>query len=130
MGRGVLVNLTGGSPTSRQIDPTRPTLVVVHGVNPFHPRCHYTVAERYAEVVAARFGATVNVLAWDWNADTMPSLYPPIVDRHAIEQGRALGHALLHTGVDPLSLHVLGQSEGCLVATSACGSIRDATTSA
>ncbi len=124
---GVLVNMTGGARTNRPIDPSRPTLVVVHGINMFHPYWHYTVAERYAEVVAGRYGGTVNVLGWDWNADTLPGLWPPRVDRHAVEQGKALGQALLNAGVDPSRAQVLGQSEGCVVATSAVREMRDRT---
>lgn len=123
--RGVLVNLTVGAADRRAIDPSRPTVVVVHGINPFHPFYHYTVAERYAEVLGRRFGAGFNVLGWDWNADTMPNIIPRIVDKHAIGKGQALATAIQQAGINPASLHLIGQSEGCIVVTSAARALQD-----
>jgi hypothetical protein len=117
--RGVLVNLTLGSRGNAPIDPSRRTVVVVHGLNPFHPFMHFTMAERYAEAIANRYAGTVNVLGWDWNADTMPSLHPSINDRHAVKQGLALAQCLRNAGVRPETLHMIGQSSGSLVVASA-----------
>jgi prepilin-type processing-associated H-X9-DG protein len=125
--RGLLVNVTGGRPTPAPIDLMKPTVVVVHGLNPFHPLVHYTVAERYAEAMAQRHGNRVNVLAWDWNANTLPNLWPRLVDQHSIDQGRYLGNALAQRGIEPTNLHLIGQSQGCIVATSAARCLREIT---
>lgn len=118
--RGVLVNLTPGSYPGAPIDPARPTVVVVHGLNPLHPLMHFTIAERYAEAIGRHHGAGVNVLAWDWNAVTMPSPRLSTCSQHAVGQGTALAAALSRAGlVDPSRLHMIGQSTGCVVITSA-----------
>ncbi len=81
---------------------------------------HFTMAERYAEVIGGRYGSTVNVLGWKWNADTMSRpLRPRQNQLHAVDQGPILAAALRHAGVEPSRLHLIGQSSGCLVATSA-----------
>jgi hypothetical protein len=117
--RGILVNRTVGQAPCGAIDPDRPTLVVVHGINPLHPLMHATVAERYAEAVAARWGNGVNVLAWDWNAAAPLGVALDAEQRRAIGQGYALAHALLETGIDPDRIHLIGQSSGCTVAVAA-----------
>jgi pimeloyl-ACP methyl ester carboxylesterase len=99
---------------SGPFDPGRPTLVVIHGINPTPRLVHFTLAERYAE--AAR--GTWNVLAWDWNAATLPSLRPPVVDRAAVGQGACLAASLASLGVDPARLHLVGHSTGSVVAAS------------
>ncbi|MFO0959167.1 MAG: alpha/beta hydrolase [Isosphaeraceae bacterium] len=120
---GVLVNCTGGKPGPWAIDPGRPTVAVVHGINIFHPFWHYALGERYAEAI----GPGENVLAWDWNARTLTGFRPSVIDKHAVEQGERLGSALLQAGLSPPSIRLIGQSEGCLVATSAARTIRDRT---
>ena len=86
--RGVLVNLTVGARWGDPIDARRPTIVVVHGTNPFDPVMHFTMAESYAEVIGGRYGSTVNVLGWKWNADTMSRpLRPRQNQLHAVAQG-------------------------------------------
>lgn len=117
--RGCLVNRTVGADPRAPVDPSRPTVVVVHGVNPMHPFVHFTLAERYGESIGRRLGEAVNVLGWEWNAATLPSLRPWVNDRHAVEQGRRLAVALGSAGVDPTSLHLIGHSTGCVVAASA-----------
>jgi hypothetical protein len=117
--RGELVNLTIGFARGDAPAPARPTVVVVHGLNPFHPVLHFTIAERYAEAIHARHGGAVNVLGWDWNAATMHGLRAGTNARHAVEQGRRLASALLASGADPAGLHLVGQSTGCVVATAA-----------
>lgn len=126
--RGVLVNYTPDAAlTGGAIAPGRPTLVVVHGLNPLHPLVHFTVAERYAEAIAARHGSSVNVLGWDWNADTMRGIGARALQAHAVAHGRALGAALLAQGIDPSRVHLIGESAGAIVATSAARVLRDAT---
>ncbi|MBX6312596.1 MAG: hypothetical protein IRY99_06705 [Isosphaeraceae bacterium] len=119
LARGVLVNLTAGSAPEAAIDPARPTVVVVHGVNVFAPLLRFALAERYAEVIARRHGAGVNVLGWDWNAATLAGLRPSVNHRHAIDQGHALAAALYRLGVEPAHLHFIAQSTGCLVSAAA-----------
>ncbi len=118
--RGVLVNHTPGIWPHSPVDPGRPTIVVVHGMNPFSRFLHFTMAERYAEAVGGVQGGSVNVLAWDWNAATLKSIWRAGPnDRLAIEQGYALAEALWRSGVDPARLHLVGHSSGGLVAATA-----------
>ncbi|HEU5116337.1 MAG TPA: hypothetical protein VFT74_06615 [Isosphaeraceae bacterium] len=95
-------------------NPNRPTLVVVHGINLTPHLVHFTLAERYAEVA----GPAYNVLAWDWNAATLPSVRPSVVDRAAVGQGLMLASVLGQLGVEPSRLHLIGQSTGSVVAAS------------
>ncbi|MHC5537796.1 thioesterase domain-containing protein [Singulisphaera rosea] len=113
---GILVNSTVGAGPFDPIDPTRWTVAVVHGLNPYHPRLHFTIAERYAESIGSRYGSNVNVVGWDWNAATMPSYRAAIIRQNAIAQGNALGMTLYHAGVQPSSLHLVGHSSGCIIA--------------
>ncbi len=108
---------------SGPFDPNKPTLVVVHGINPAPHLFHFTLAERYAEAAAPRY----NVLAWDWNAATLPSLRPPIVDRAAIFQGRLLASVLSRLGVEPARLHLIGHSTGGVVVASCAHSLMHST---
>lgn len=117
--RGVLLNLTTGAGPSDPIDPARPTVVVAHGLNPMAPLVRCRIAECYAEAIGERFGPSVNVLGWDWNAATIRSARPRINDEHAVEQGRALGAALLRLGIEPTGLHLIGQSSGSVVVAAA-----------
>jgi hypothetical protein len=125
--RGELVNWTRGVAPGSPPDPSRPTLVVVHGVNPAHPLLRMTVAERYAEAIARRYGPAVNVLGWDWNAAARGGLRPGLVHRDAIEQGRRLAATLRMAGFRPADLRIVGQSTGCLVAAAAARSLADGT---
>jgi hypothetical protein len=123
---GVLLNLTAGARPCDPIDPSRPTVVVTHGLNPMAPAFRFAMAERYAEAIGARYGRSINVLSWDWNGVTMRSLRPSRNDADALEQGWALGAALLRLGVDPARVHLIGQSSGCLVVTAAARILADA----
>jgi pimeloyl-ACP methyl ester carboxylesterase len=116
----------GGNTSTGQVrllsgpfDPGRPTLVVIHGINPVPRLLHYTLAERYAEAV----GPACNVLSWDWNAATLPSYRPSVVDRAAVAQGQSLAWSLSALGVEPSRLHLIGQSTGSVVATSCARSL-------
>ena len=99
--------------------PTRPTLVVVHGINPAPRRIKAAMARRYAEAIAWGPGPAVNVLSWDWNAATLRRLRPSRNMADAEEQGRRLAWRLMATGVDPRTLSMVGQSTGSVVAASA-----------
>jgi hypothetical protein len=117
--RGVLVNLTVGFERGNPPAPGRPTVVVAHGLNPFHPLLHLTLAERYAEAINARYRGGVNIVGWDWNADTLQGLSAEANARGAIGQGQRLAGALLASGVEPAGLQLVGHSTGCVVVTSA-----------
>ncbi len=93
--RGILINLTPGFRPFDPPDPARPTVVFIHGINPLPHTVHFTMAERLAEALARRVGATFNVLGWDWNAASFVSLHPKVNDENAVEQGHALGATLL-----------------------------------
>jgi hypothetical protein len=117
--RGVLVNHTNGTRPDRPPWPSRPTLVVVHGLNPFHPIAHFAIAERYGEINGARYSDAINVLGWDWNGCTGSGLLHRERQETPVAQGRLLADALLAQGLDPARIHLLGQSTGCIVAASA-----------
>jgi hypothetical protein len=125
--RGILVNC---SPDQRPWDaplPGRPTLVVVHGINPFHPAYHFTLGQRLGEAAAHAYGPRFNVLAWNWNAGSIQSLIPARNRQFVLAQGRALADALLLAGVDPARTQLIGQSSGCLVVAAAARSLVDRT---
>lgn len=117
--RGVL---SGGA-----IDPARPTVVVVHGINPFDRLVHFTLAERYAETIGRRYGPGVNVVGWNWNGDTRGGLGVNADNRHAIGHGRSLAEALMRAGVDPIRLHLIGHSSGGLIVASAARTLVERT---
>ncbi len=119
LSHGVLVNHTLGAVPDVPIDSTRWTVVVVHGINPFSPIAHFTMAERYAEAIGRRFGSSINVLGWDWNAATLASVRPSVNDQVAVHQGFALAAAIQRAGIDPATIHLIGQSSGCVVAAAA-----------
>ena len=73
---GVLINCTVGAATLRAPDPSRPTVVIVHGINPYHPFMHIEMAQRYGEAIGACWGSDLNVLGWDWNANSMQGPFP------------------------------------------------------
>jgi pimeloyl-ACP methyl ester carboxylesterase len=117
--RGVLVNLTPGARPDDPPDPSRPTVVFIHGFNPVPRLVHFTMAERLAEAVRARAGDGLNVLAWDWNAATFESAHPRVNRASTIHQGCLLAAALRGAGVSPGRTHLIGHSAGGIVAASA-----------
>jgi len=124
---GILVNYTVGARPFDPINPSRPTVVAVHGLNPYHPFLHFAMAQRYAESIGRRYGAEVNVVGWDWNAATLPSIRPSVIRQNAMAQGYALGNVLLNAGVDPANVHLIGQSSGCITTTAAARFLADRT---
>ncbi len=124
---GLLVNWTPGARPDSPADPARPSIVIAHGINPFHPALHLVVAERYAEAIGRNWGAAINVLAWDWNAVTMRGVRPARNRALAEQQGRDLGEVLLRAGLDPRKLHLVGHSSGCIVVAAAARTIVERT---
>lgn len=120
---GVLVNLTPGAAPLEAIDPGRPTLVFIHGMNLAPRIVHFTMAERFAEAVARRGGPPLNVLGWDWNGATFAGLSARANEGAAIAQGQMLAAALLQAGVAPGQVHLIGHSSGGMVAASAARSL-------
>ena len=116
---GLLVNHSTGARPFDAPDPTRPTVVFIHGLNPLPHLVHFTMAERMAESLAGRGGLPFNVLGWDWNAATIEGMHPRINSEAAVRQGRSLAWALWRAGVDPSKAHLIGHSSGAMVATSA-----------
>src|SRR6185312_6002194 len=121
--RGLLVNVTPGARPFDGPDPSRGTVVFIHGFNPFPRALHFRMAELLAQSLARRGGPPLNVLAWDWNAATWTSFQTSGNITAAIEQGRALAAALKTAGVDPARTQVIGHSAGGIVATSAARSL-------
>jgi predicted esterase len=120
---GILANRTIGFPPSAAPDPARPTLVFVHGASPAAPVIHFTMAARLAEAVHRRHGTAFNVLAWEWNTQTLVSPLPSANLENAVDHGHRLADALQRAGVDPSRLHLIGQSSGCIVAAAAARSL-------
>ena len=116
--RGLLVNRTPGFRPFDPPDPARPSVVFIHGFNPVPGMVHFEMATRLAESLARR-GTVCNVLEWDWNAATFDSLRPRVNSDKSVEQGRILAQALQRSGIDPGRTHLIGQSAGGMVATSA-----------
>lgn len=116
---GVLVNCTVGADPAAAPDPGRLTIVFVHGANPTPHVIHFTMAQTLGQAVGRHYGASFNVLGWDWNAKTIVSLRAKRNMANAVEQGHELARSLLATGIDPGRLHLIGQSSGCIVAASA-----------
>jgi pimeloyl-ACP methyl ester carboxylesterase len=124
--RGVLVNRSVGSGPYDPPDPGRPTVVFIHGVNPLPRTVHFTMTERLAEAIAARFGPDAfNVLDWNWNAATLVSLRHAENSEAAVSQGIQLAESLRRAGIGPSRLHLIGHSAGSMVAASAARAITE-----
>jgi hypothetical protein len=123
--RGLLVNRTVGSRPFDPVDPSRPAVVVVHGLNPFHPLVRFTMGERYGEALGRTYGDSVQVFEWDWNAVTTTGLLSGLSanERFCEGQGRMLAGALIGSGIDPSRLSFVGQSSGVIVSAAAARSL-------
>jgi hypothetical protein len=123
--RGLLVNRTVGSRPFDPIDPARPAVVIVHGLNPFHPVIHFTMGSRYGEALGQRYGNTVQVFEWDWNAVTTTNVLFGLSanERFCEEQGRLLAASLIASRIDPSRLTFVGQSSGVIVSAAASQAI-------
>ena len=51
---------------------------------------HFTMAQTLGQAVGRRYGASFNVLGWDWNAKTIVSLQMKRNMANAVEQGQEL----------------------------------------
>jgi pimeloyl-ACP methyl ester carboxylesterase len=124
--RGVLVNRSPGSRPYEPPDPSRLTVVFIHGVNPLPRTVHFTMAERLAEAIAGRFGpGAFNVLDWNWNAATLVSHRHAENSEAAVSQGVLLAESLRSAGIAPSRLHLIGHSAGSMVAASAARAMAD-----
>jgi hypothetical protein len=123
--RGLLVNRTVGSRPFDPVDPGRPAVIVVHGLNPFHPLVHFTMGSRYGEAMGRRYGNSVQVFEWDWNAVTTTNLVFGLAanERFCEGQGGLLAGALIGSGIDPGRLSFVGQSSGVIVSVVAARAI-------
>ena len=123
--RGLLVNRTVGSRPFDPVDPGRPAVIVVHGLNPFHPVIHFTMGARYGETLGRRYGNSVQVFEWDWNAVTTTGLLSGLSanERFCEEQGRLLAAPLIASQIDPSLVSFVGQSSGVIVSVSASRAI-------
>lgn len=119
--RGLLVNRTVGSRPFDPVDPSRPAVVVVHGMNPFHPVIRFTMGRRYGEALGRAYGASVQVFEWDWNAVTTTNLLFGLSanERFCEGQGRMLAGALIASRIDPSRISFVGQSSGVVVSAAA-----------
>ncbi len=117
--RGILRNCSAGARPFDPPDPSRPTVVFVHGFNPAPHIVHFTMAERFAESLARRGGPPFNLLAWEWNAATFDDPRPRVNSANAVRQGQALALNLRQAGIDPARTHLIGHSAGGMVVTSA-----------
>ncbi len=121
---GLLVNHSIGARPFDPPDPSRPTVVFIHGFNPAPGMVHFTMADRLAESIARRGGPALNVLAWDWNAATYLGLNPHVNAENTVGHGRRLAAALRSKGLAPGRLHLIGHSSGSIVAASAAQALR------
>jgi pimeloyl-ACP methyl ester carboxylesterase len=120
---GVLVNYTPGAQRSDPPDPSRPTVVFIHGLNPLPRAVHFEMARHLGLALARRGGPPFNVLGWDWNGASCRSLRSSANDEAAVQQGAALASALRQAGIAPAWTHLIGHSSGCIVAVSAAQAI-------
>jgi len=116
---GLLVNVSPGARPFDPPDPSRPSVVFVHGFNPVPRLVHFRMAEELAAALARRGGPPRNVLSWDWNAVTYVSASLRTNFDNAVDQGERLSSALRARGLAPASTHLIGQSAGSMVAASA-----------
>lgn len=123
--QGVLVNLSAGVRPFDPPDPARPTVVFVHGTNVLPRTTRFLMAQRFAEAVARREGARVNVLAWDWNAATVVSPRARVNWENDVQQGRSLAAALWRHALPPERTHLIGHSSGSIVVASAARTLLD-----
>ncbi len=124
---GLLVNYTVGCHPGSVLDPSRPAVVIIHGINPLHPLMHMEMAQRYGEAIGSRWGSSVSVLGWNWNSSTLRGLRATENDALAELHGLALADVLMRQGAAPEWLHLVGHSSGCVVAAEAARAIADRT---
>ena len=124
---GLLINTTLGLRPFDPPDPARPTVVMIHGLNPTPWLVRIAEAQYLGAAVGRRGGAPINVMGWDWNADTYAYIRPKPNREHAVEHGRMLARAILAAGLPPEYVHLVGHSSGAIVAASAAQALRETT---
>ena len=124
---GLLINTTAGMRPFDPPDPTRPAVIMIHGLNPTPWLVRIPEAERLGEAVGRRGGPPINVLGWDWNGDTYASVRMKPNQAHAVDHGRMLARAILAAGIPPEHVHLIGHSTGAIVAASAARALQEAT---
>ncbi len=121
---GLLINYSLGARPFDPPDPTRATVVFIHGFNPLPKTVHFTMAEGLAEAIRRRGGPPINILAWNWNAATFVGLDPNVNAENTVGHGLRLASALRARGIAPARTHLIGHSSGAIVAASAAQSLR------
>jgi pimeloyl-ACP methyl ester carboxylesterase len=116
---GVLANYTPGAQRFDPPDPSRPTVVFIHGLNPMPRTVHFEMARHLGLALDRRGGPPFNVFGWEWNGVSCRSFRASVNDEVAVKQGVALAAALREAGIPPASTHLIGHSSGCIVAASA-----------
>jgi pimeloyl-ACP methyl ester carboxylesterase len=122
---GLLVNVSPHARPFDPPDPSRPSVVFVHGFNPVPRAVHFTMAEELAAALARRGGPPLNVLAWEWNAATFVGLSMHANQENSVAQGCRLAGSLRAAGLPPGRIHLIAQSSGSIVATSAARALCD-----
>jgi pimeloyl-ACP methyl ester carboxylesterase len=116
---GVLVNRSPGRQPFDPPDPSRPTVVVAHGLIPASRLIHMTMSHQFAAAMAHRGGTPVNLLSWDWSAASLAGVRSRANDKAAVEQGIRLANVHRAWGLDPSRTHLIGHSSGAIVVTAA-----------
>ena len=122
--QGVLLNYSCGAHPCDAIDPTKPTIVMVHGWNPLPNRIRTTFGCSGANAIKCRCGDSYNLLSWDWNGVRVsPFRNEPI--RIGKCQGRMMAAALRRRGIDPCRTQIIAHSLGTVAATQAAVCLSD-----
>ena len=124
---GLLVNLSPGTRPFDPPDPSRPSIIFIHGSNPASWIVRLTMAERFAAAVARREGVRCNILSWDWNGATVAGIHPRANHESAVIQGHRLALTIRERGLSAHQVRIVGQSLGCVVAASASRVLADST---
>jgi pimeloyl-ACP methyl ester carboxylesterase len=117
--RGLLVNRTLGQRPFDPISPSKPTIVFIHGSNAVPGVMRFAMAQHLGEAIGRKYGNAFNVVEWDWNASATFRLTLQEMNDEAIRQGQMLANALASQGIQPHQMHLIGQSAGSTVASSA-----------
>ena len=117
----VLLNLSADAQAPQDaFDPARPTVVIVHGLNPLPGLLRYVYMHHYAAAMTARLGAGVNIAVFQYDGQSMVSLDAPTNIANALALGQRLGDELTERGLtDGQSVQMIGYSLGAFVITTA-----------
>lgn len=124
---GLLINTTPGARPFDPPDPSRPTLVFAHGLNPTPWLVRIAMTQRLGDAIGRRGGPPVNVMGWDWNGDTYAGLRNKVNQDHAVDHGCRLAGAVLAAGLPPENLNLIGHSSGAIVVASAARALHAST---